>query len=434
MVKAALSTWGRLSAPEHEVVPLTRRSDVARVLATSMLPGIAYGNGRCYGDESLNSGRTAWTTRGLDRFIAFEPETGIVRCEAGVLLDELTRIVLPQGWFLPVTPGTAFATVGGCVANDVHGKNHHRCGTFGEHVRALRLVRTDGTTIDCTREDNADWLVATIGGMGLTGIVTEVELQLRRAAGPWIDTWTAPFESLDAFFAASRAHGAMWEYTVAWIDTTHRSGVRGLLFCGNHASRTDAARPMPTISAARVPAWRWMNRRSTAAFNALYYARARRRHGSARVDYRSFFYPLDSIAAWNRLYGRDGFYQYQCVVPVTRQLEVIGAILEAVIAAGSASFVSVLKTFAPRPPAGLMSFPMEGTTLSLDFANRGDATRALLSRLDALVADAGGRLYAAKDATMTAAAFRRGYPNLDAFLRFRDPGIDSDMARRLLDA
>ena len=441
-MRAPLVPWGRLTRRDHTTVPLRDRQRVPAVLAASVLPGIVHGNGRSYGDEALNAGGTAWLARGLDRFIAFDAERGTLHCEAGVTFQELIDSVLPRGWFVPVTPGTQFLTVGGAVANDVHGKNHHRCGTFGEHVLALTLLRTDGRVIECGPLTNAGWFHATLGGMGLTGVITDVTLQLRRVPGPWIDTQTRLFESLDEFFALAAAREADSEYTVAWVDCLSgasggagRAGrVRGAFFSGSHADSAEPLAPAGSVSAAALPEFAWVRPATTRLFNAAYFRRMAAKAGPGRQSYRSFFYPLDALRDWNRLYGRRGFYQYQCVVPEAGQRVAVAELLQAVAASGSGSFLNVLKTFGARPPLGMLSFPRAGTTLALDFPNRGAETLRLFERLNAIVAAAGGRLYAAKDALMPAALFRQGYPRLDEFLPYRDPGLSSEMSRRLLGA
>ena len=434
-MRAPVAAWGRLSHAVHATVALRdRRTAHAAIGDVAARPGLAHGAGRSYGDQALNAGGTLWLTRGLDRFIAFDAATGVLRCEAGVTLAQITAVALPRGWFLPVTPGTQFATIGGAVANDVHGKNHHARGTLGEHVTALTLWRTDGEVIACGPAERPEWFAATVGGMGLTGVIADVTVRLRPVPGGWIDTLTEPFESLDEFFALSARHTAAWEYSVAWIDCLRSptGATRGVFFCGNHAAR---AEPLPAVrpkSAALLPPLPWVNAATCRLFNAAYHRRARARAGAAVQPYTAFFYPLDGVLEWNRIYGRAGFYQYQCVVPEAVQQGATRELLGLIQASDTGSFLSVLKTFAARPAVGLMSFPMAGTTLALDFPNRGDATRRLFERLDAVVAAAGGRLYAAKDAAMPAALFRQGHPRLDEFMRYRDPGIASDLSRRLL--
>lgn len=433
-MRGRLSSWGRLRSQEHDLVILREAVSAPAALGASTLPGIAFGNGRSYGDQALNDGGTVWLSRGLNKFIAFDAETGVLRCEAGASLQDIIAVALPRGWFLPVSPGTQFATLGGAVANDVHGKNHHRAGTLGEHVLGLTLVRTDGRVIHCGPELERDWFCATIAGMGLTGLILDVTLQLRPVAGPWIETETRTFETLNEFFELCEATTEVWEYSVAWVDCMHSGSgrTRGALFCGNHAWSTEPFAPPRVRSVAALPPLRWVTPTVTRAFNELYFRRAAARTGRSRQSYLSFFYPLDGVLAWNRIYGPRGFYQFQCVVPRAGERDAIDALLREVAASASGSFLSVLKTFGPRPALGMLSFPMEGTTLALDFPNGGERTTRLFARLNAIVVAAGGRLYPAKDATMSASMFRRGHPRLAEFLPFRDPGISSEMSRRLL--
>jgi len=328
-----------------------------------------------------------------------------------VLLSEIIDLALPAGWYPPVLPGTSFVTVGGAIANDVHGKNHHGAGTFGEHVVSLELTRTDGRRMRCAADENADYLAATIGGLGLTGVIESVRLRLRGVPGEWIDVESQSFETLGEFLALSEQAKDAWEYTVAWIDCGPggRGDARGVLFCGNHA---DAGRSPPRRRDRGVPfelPFSLVSEPSVRAFNALY---GRLHHGRQRAlqHHRPFFFPLDSVRDWNRIYGRSGFYQYQCVVPVAAQEAATRELLQAVRVQGSASFLAVLKTFGPRRSSGLLSFPMAGTTLALDFPNRDGDTLRLFEALDAIVASAGGRLYPAKDARMSEAMFKASYP------------------------
>jgi FAD/FMN-containing dehydrogenase len=429
-----VSSWGRLTRAPHDVVALTDRSRAPAVVAASRRPALPFGNGRSYGDVCLNESGVLWTTRDLDRFIAFDPASGRLECEAGVTLDEVIALALPHGWFLPVTPGTRYITLGGAIANDVHGKNHHGAGTFGEHVEALTLLRTDGSTIVCGPDREAGWFRATVGGLGLTGLIATVTLRLRPVDGAWIDATTTPFDSLGAFYALSATASAAHEYTVAWLDCGPGSAAgatRGLFFAGNHAASTAPLPPARGRALPLTPPLSLVTPLSVRAFNRLYRRAHERAPATSRQDYRRFFYPLDGVRDWNRIYGPRGFFQYQCVVPEAVQQDATRELLAIVGAAGTGSFLAVLKTFGARPPAGLLSFPMAGTTLALDFPNRGAATLALFERLDAAVDAAGGRLYAAKDARMPAALFRRGYPQWPTFEPYRDPGISSQMARRL---
>ena len=431
-----VSAWGRLSHAPHRLLPQHDRSSLA-LGAASDGPALPFGNGRSYGDVCLNPGGRLWTTRTLDRFIAFDSASGVITCEAGVLLDEIIQVALPQGWFLPVTPGTRFATLGGAIANDVHGKNHHRAGTLGEHVLALQLARSDGSRIDCSPAQQPQWLAATVGGLGLTGLIVSATLQLAAVPGPWLQTEAVPFQSLDEFFRLSRASEAGWAYTVSWVDCVHAAGpavaqnTRGIFFRANHAAHAGTPSPAASHAVPLTPPFSLVNRLSLWAFNSLYFQRQRWRSGVRWQSLLPFFYPLDNLRDWNRIYGPAGFFQYQCVVPQAVQADATAALLQAIRASGQGSFLAVLKTFGDRPAAGLLSFPMAGTTLALDFPNEGARTERLFERLDAIVSDAGGRLYPAKDARMGRALFEQGYPGLQAFQHFRDPGLSSAMSRRL---
>ena len=432
MVK--VSSWGRLSDEAHDVRRLARRDAIAAELRDGP-PGIAHGMGRSYGDVCLSPGGTLWMTAGLDRFIEFDARTGRLRCEAGVRLGQIQRMAVRRGWMLPVTPGTGMATVGGAIANDVHGKNHHVRGTFGEHVLGLRLARSDGETLDCGPDRRPDWFAATVGGLGLTGVIAEAELQLMPVPGPWLATETIPFDGLDAFFELADASESGWEYTVSWIDCLAGSRVRGLFMRGNHAAAEGRALPRDRVAAMPfVPPVSLVNRVTLRLFNVAYDRYHRMRAGGAITHYQPFFYPLDHVADWNRMYGPRGFYQHQCVVPRQGGPAAIGAMLDAIAASGEGSFLAVLKTFGERAPVGMLSFPRAGVTLALDFPDRGERTARLLSRLDAIVAEAGGRLYPAKDARMTRQDFEAGSPGLPGFLPYRDPNLSSAMSRRLMGA
>jgi FAD/FMN-containing dehydrogenase len=427
-------SWGRLGSLPHEPRMLVDRDAIATELRERPA-GVAHGMGRSYGDVCLNPGGALWMTAGLDRFIAFDIHTGRLRCEAGVQLGQIQRFAIPRGWILPVTPGTWMATVGGAIANDVHGKNHHVRGSFGDHVRQLRLVRSDGEEIDCGPGQREDWFAATVGGLGLTGIIAQAEIQLMPVQSPWLDTETIPYTGLDAFFALADASEGGWEYTVSWIDCLAGARGRGLFIRGNHASASAQRPEAPALrvrSMPFVPPVSLVNGLSLRLFNFAYYQSNRLRAGRAVSHYRPFFYPLDAVADWNRMYGPHGFFQHQSVVPRRVGRDAIGAMLDAIARSGEGSFLAVLKTFGERTAPGLLSFARPGVTLALDFPNRGERTAALLLRLDAIVAEAGGRLYPAKDASMSRAMFEAGYPALSRFLPYRDPKLGSAMSRRLM--
>lgn len=427
-----VSSWGRLSAHPHDMVGLTDRGRIPGVLAKHR-PGIAHGMGRSYGDVCLNPGGILWNTTGLDRFIHFDESTGRLVCEAGVLLRDIQRLVIPRGWILPVTPGTQLVTVGGAIANDVHGKNHHVLGSFGDHVQWLRLVRTNGEIIECGPSLRPDWFAATVGGLGLTGIIVEVEIQLRRVAGPWLDIETVSYANLDEFFRLADDSEAEWEHTVSWVDCICGGGGRGLFMRGNPTDAGD--RPQPKgrkLTMPLVPPVSLVNRLSLRPFNMTYFHLKKWRAGRAIAHYEPFFYPLDNLQEWNRMYGPRGFFQYQSVVPRDAGQDAVQAMLGEIAHSGDGSFLTVLKTFGNSQPVGMMSFPRPGVTLALDFPNKGARTIKLFERLDAIVREAGGRIYLAKDARMPRDLFEAGYPRLHEFLKYRDPGISSGLSRRLM--
>ena len=350
--------------------------DILRTAAPgSLLP---YGLGRSYGDSCLNAGRELIDCCRLNRILGFDESTGMLRCESGVSLSDIVDVFLPEGWFLPVTPGTRFVTVGGAIANDVHGKNHHRAGTLGAHVRQIGLHRSNDGLVICNSETNADMLRATIGGLGLTGVIAWADIQLKRVAGPWIDAESIPFHSLDSFLDLSRESSDRFEYTVGWLDCFAGKNPRGIFFRGNHAADHGMEfhpKRGPKLPFA-LPAW-MLNRCSVKAFNSAYYRIHASKTGSAVVPYESFFYPLDSIRQWNLLYGRQGFLQYQCVIPETN-VDAFEELLDRIARSGMGSFLGVLKQFGSAPPAGMLSFPRPGLTLALDFAMRGERTLKLM--------------------------------------------------------
>lgn len=428
-----VAAWGRLDAPLHRVVGLFDRAAAPRLVARGGGQGLAHGMGRSYGDVCLNPGGVLWLTTGLDHYIAFDHETGLLDCEAGVLLADIQRLAIPRGWALPVIPGTQLITVGGAIANDVHGKNHHCQGTFGGHVRALRLLRSDGEIIACGPETRPEWFAATVGGLGLTGVILEASLQLRRCAGPWLETDTCAFAGLEEFFALADASENAWEHTVAWIDCLAGSQTRGLFLSARPAAEQGPApQPRPAWRVPFTPPISPVNRYTLKVFNQAYFLAKRGRGRRAREFYAQFLCPLDGVLEWNKMYGPRGFYQYQCVVPRAGGSEAIAALLSEIAASGEGSFLAVLKTFGQGAAPGMLSFAREGATLALDFPNRGEPSLRLFERLDAIVGEAGGRIYAAKDARMPARLFAAGYPKAQAFCAFRDPGISSGLSRRLL--
>jgi FAD/FMN-containing dehydrogenase len=426
-------SWGRYPRAEHQRVYKPAWNDRIPGILDAARPGglLPFGLGRSYGDSCLNAGRGLVQCHRLNRILGFDESTGVVRCESGVALGDLIDVFLPKGWFLPVTPGTSFVTVGGAIANDVHGKNHHRAGTFGAHVSQIALHRSDQGLIFCSFEENPEMLRATIGGLGLTGVIAWADVQLKRVDGPWIDAESIPFRSLKTFLDLSHDSNEGFEYTVAWIDCFAGRNVRGVFFRGNHAAKMDKNfRPKrgPTVPF-ELPTW-ILNRYSVQAFNAAFYAVHLARKGRNIEAYDSFFYPLDAIRHWNLLYGRKGFLQYQCVIPETK-LEAFEELLDVVARSGMGSFLVVLKQFGTAQPAGMLSFPRPGLTITFDFAMRGERTLALMQSLDEIVQKAGGAIYPAKDARMSPALFETSFPNWRSFVPYMDPKMSSSFWRRV---
>jgi FAD/FMN-containing dehydrogenase len=437
--RPSFESWGRYPRLDAAVVPLNWSSDfpLRPPPATRML---VVGAGRSYGDVCLLDHGTLVRTRGagftggIDRLLHFDPKTGVLYCEAGVTLGEILDFAVPKGFFLPVSPGTKYVTVGGAIANDIHGKNHHVSGTFGRHVNCFELVRSDGTRLICSPAQNAEWYASTIGGMGLTGLIAWAEIRLRPIVSRKIQYTGIKFSGIEEFLALSEAH-AKNEYTVSWVDcvATGRNFARGIFMAGEHATvpgtlnrSKDAKLALPLD----LPDF-MLNRRTVGLFNTLYYNKQVGKLKTGLVDYEPFFYPLDKLMQWNRMYGKSGLLQFQCVLPWEAGQEGLVTTLKSITSSGLASFLAVLKVFGDVPSPGMMSFPKPGITLALDFPIRQNVSFDLLARLAAITLDHGGRLYPAKDATMTAAQFRAFYPQWKKFAAFIDPAFDSAFWQRV---
>ena len=427
-------SWGRYPRLRPARVLRAMWRDEAPALADLPGPLLAYGCGRSYGDSCLNEDGVLIDTTGLDRLMAFGDD-GLLRCEAGVTLAQLLEIVVPRGWFLPVLPGTRWVTVGGAIANDIHGKNHHRAGTFGAHVARFELLRSSGERLVCSPETHRELFEATIGGLGLTGLILWAEIRLHRVASAGIDVERIRFAGLNEFLAIA-ADDPRHEYTVAWVDCLARGRRlgRGIYLRGSHASRVVAQGSPVRGPRLRIPFDApnfLLNRVTLSAFNAVQYHRAVRKRATSTVAYEPFFFPLDGIGEWNRLYGARGFLQYQCVVPEEADGGAIRAILTRVSGSGETAGLGVLKRFGSAASPGLLSFPRPGLTLAIDFAFRGRRTLDLLDELDRLVRDAGGAVYPAKDARMSLESFRAFFPAWRRFADQVDPKFSSSFWRRV---
>lgn len=436
-----LSGWGRYPIIDCAVARPGSAAAVSPMLDD--LPSvIARGNGRSYGDASVNADAVV-DMRRIDHLIDFDPESGRIVCEGGTLLSELIDAMLPRGWFPPVTPGTRQVTIGGMIASDVHGKNHHGAGSFCDHLAWIDLAIGEGRVLRCSPCDHADLFAATCGGMGLTGVILRACFRLIPVQSAAVRQRTIRAPKLDDALAAFEA-SLDWTYSVAWIDCLAGGGDigRSVVLLGEHAVPDDL--PAARRATGLIPPRR-KNKRipvdfpafalgptPVRLFNRLYYAA--QRPGDRIVDIDPYFYPLDTVHDWNRIYGRRGFVQYQCVMPLRSSRDGLTQILTEVAARGGASFLAVLKRMGPAS-FGLLSFPMEGYTLTLDFPVN-DCNLALIDRIDAISRDHGGRIYLAKDALASPKGFAAGYPRLEAFRQVRrhyelDRHFQSHLSRRL---
>jgi decaprenylphospho-beta-D-ribofuranose 2-oxidase len=411
-----LTAWGRFPVVDAEQIRYGNETSLREAVCRNN-ELIAYGNGRSYGDCALAT--RSLNMRRYDRFIHFDSSTGQLTCEAGVLFATILETFLPRGWFLQVTPGTQLITVGGAIACDVHGKNHHLAGCFSETVVSLRILLADGTIVTCCREQHRELFLATCGGMGLTGVILEASFTLTRVASRWIEQRVIKTANLDETFAAFEHHGRT-PYSVAWIDCLQRGANlgRSLLMLGEFSDDGDLdyRKSRKVNIPCDFPDFA-LNSLTVKVFNTLYYGKVRSESSSRRVGVDSFFYPLDALHDWNRMYGRSGFVQYHFILPKARSAVGMNQIISIIAESGMASFLAVLKLYGAENDCYL-SFPQEGYSLALDFKLI-PAVIPLLHRLDALVLEFGGRIYLAKDACMNRAVFEQSYPRLSAFREVR---------------
>lgn len=430
-----MNSWGQFPKVfNQQSISLPWRNHAINYLNdTYYLP---YGKGRSYGDSCLNENGTVIETKWLNHLIHFDTTTGILRCEAGITLDEILQIIIKHGWFLPVLPGTKYVTLGGAIANDIHGKNHHRAGTFGCHVIQFELLRSDGKSYVCSEQQNKALFDATLGGLGLTGLIIWAEIQLKPITNEFLDVQTIQFESLSEFFDINEASINDYEYTVAWVDclATEKKLGRGIYMRANH-NKSNPVKPIKKKNRnlqipINFPSF-ILNAFSIKLFNHFYYNKTKSKFSENTQHYDSFFFPLDTINNWNKIYGRRGFLQYQCVVEDDEHHTAITKILNIITQSKQGSFLSVLKTFGEISSPGLLSFPKPGVTLALDFQNKGSRTFSLLNQLDEIVQEFNGRVYPAKDARMSAYAFQQYYPKWKQFKELLDPKFSSNLWRRV---
>jgi decaprenylphospho-beta-D-ribofuranose 2-oxidase len=435
-----ISGWGRYPAQNCELERPERYAD----LRADSDKAIARGQGRSYGDAALNENGRVILSERINRLLELDVASGILRAEAGATLAEILEVIVPRGWFLPVTPGTKFVSLGGCVAADVHGKNHHHEGSFGDHVLAIELILADGNRVACTPEENTELFWATVGGMGLTGIIGEVTFKLIPVQNAFVKVSHHAAGDLDELFKLMQEPALDDRYTVAWMDSLAKGDNlgRGIAMCGHHATAEEvpgslsaSIKPLRSHSVPfDFPAW-VMNPLSLSAFNSRYFKKEGGRRYPFLSGYDSYFYPLDAISNWNRMYGKRGFVQYQCVIPEATAFEGIRQLLQELSDSRRPSFLAVLKRLGAQG-RGLLSFPTAGYTLALDLPIRDDGLFTLLNKLDEIVLKYDGRVYLAKDARLSAKSFRAMYPRYDEWLKVKnsvDPHniFSSSLSRRL---
>jgi FAD/FMN-containing dehydrogenase len=421
-----LTNWGNYPIIDSHLRDFRTESELLTILENTKTL-IPRGLGRCYGDAALSE--TVVSTLRFNRILNFDKDNGELVCESGVSLEEILEVFVPRGWFLPVSPGTKFVTVGGAIASDIHGKNHHASGSISQYIQWMDLMLSDGERIRCSKQNNSDLFWGTCGGMGLTGIILRACLNLIPVFGAYIRQETVRAEDLEGIMELFEESSG-WTYSVAWVDcqaSGKRLG-RSVMIRGEHADREEIIRAKVAEDPLVLPRKRnWnvpvffpnltLNRFTIKAFNALYHSRSSTEVKSSFVDLDAFFYPLDRIRNWNRIYGRRGFTQYQFVLPKESSLRGLQKILSLISANGHGSFLAVLKLFGKQE--GLISFPMEGYTLSLDFPISGPLLR-MLDALDRILLDHGGRIYLTKDVRMERNTFDKGYPNAGRFRELKN--------------
>lgn len=432
-----LTAWGRSSISTSRVFAPTDAAAAASSMQVAHERGIiARGLGRSYGDQCLNDRGDVIQTTALQTVHSFDTQSGLLHCDAGVSFAQLMEPTLAAGWMPPVCPGTAFVSIGGAIANDVHGKNHHYAGTFTDHVTWFDLLLPNGSVHRVSPTSDPDLFYATVGGIGLTGVILSAQFQLQRAAVNALEMTQSRVHNLDAFLHQLPEASAQNEYAVGWIDAMHGGATmgRGVLEIARRAeSSVEAARPHHFRVPFDFPAWT-LNRLSVGAFNELYFRRIPSAGQSRRIHLNNFLYPLDAILDWNRMYGSHGVYQFQCALPYESSSAGLREIMQAAVRSHSASFLAVIKCMG-RAGRGLLSFTLPGFSLALDFPRR-PATFALIRRLHEIVLNHGGRIYLAKDSCLSADEFARMYPTVAAFTRVLDRVdptrvMQSDMSRRL---
>jgi decaprenylphospho-beta-D-ribofuranose 2-oxidase len=423
-----VSNWGKTPKIDANVIPFHSQQQLNEAVANTT-SAISRGMGRCYGDSALHS--TILQTTEFNQIKSFDEKTGIICCEAGIQLNTILQQIVKKGWFLPVTPGTKYATIGGAVAANVHGKNHHKDGSLSNHLIYIDVLTSDGQLQRASTTENEELFYMTCGGMGLTGVITEVTLQLIPISTAYIRQKTIKAKNLSEIMALFEST-VDWKYSVAWIDCLQKDKNhigRSILMLGEHAQINELSKQQqkdPLQPPKRpnfkfpitLPNWA-LNTYSVKLFNYLYHTFSARHEVETIVPYDPYFYPLDHIQDWNKMYGSNGFTQYQCVFPVRTSYDGLNELLHTISSYGQGSFLAVLKRFGYESLPDSLSFPMEGYTLALDFPMN-SKTLALMNTLDEIVKKYDGRLYLAKDTRMSANFFNKTYKSIDSFKNYKN--------------
>lgn len=418
-----------------DVINITWKEQLEKIKTLSNF--LPRGYGKSYGDSCLIDNGTLVDTTELNHLISFDKENLIIEAEAGAKFSKLLDFMVPNKAFLPVTPGTKYISLAGAIANDVHGKNHHKGGTFGRHTLEFELVRSNGEVLTCSPEQNSDLYKATIGGLGLTGVITKAKFKAIAINNPYLYVENIKYKNLDEFFEINEESVKDYNYTVSWIDSTAKgkSLGRGIYNRGNFTNPNLHKVPENDQEQKMLPFpldYPFINNLSVKAFNLMWYKKQVKRHEKVISHYNPFFYPLDGVDGWNKSYGKNGFLQYQFVIPLEKGRKILPKILSDISKSGLSSFLVVLKTFGDLPSPGMLSFPEPGITLAIDFRMDGEKTLKLLDKLDEYIIELGGRLYPAKDARMKAEHFKKFYPNWQEFLKYKDPNITSAFWERVM--
>ena len=427
-------SWGRIFKYAHSVHQMHwRHQDISHIIKheNRILP---YGHGKSYGDVCLNSNATLIDVSHLNNFISFDKDKGLLTCESGTTIGDIIDLTSKHLWFPPVAPGSKSVTIGGAIANDIHGKNHISAGTIGRWVKKFELMRSDGTSLICSPDKNPELYAASIGGLGLTGLIKWVEIQLIRG-GPLIEVKKYKFKSFEKLMEINESQKHQYDYTVAWLDlgSDKKNLCRGVYMGGKHLIYPkNAYKNLSPKKSIQIPfdcPNSVLNKHSIKIFNHFYYHYAHKTNDLVIEDYESFFFPLDSVLSWNRIYGNRGLSQYQFVLPKNK-IHIVENVFEIISKSNIPSFLAVFKEFGRLQSPGLLSFPKEGFTLAIDFPNNRPALKKLYAQLDAMILNHDGRLYPAKDDHMSSELFHTFYPNLEEFKEHVDPNFSSNFWRR----